>query len=90
MQLVHAHPFLRGTLSVHSRRCGKPRRCCARRQLHISLYGVQSHKGKPRRVYVPNVWEDRIRQAVQNHQEMQTLIEELSELEWKRLRARKE
>jgi hypothetical protein len=36
------------------------------------------------------VWEDRIRQAVQNHQEMQTLIEELSELEWKRLRARKE
>jgi hypothetical protein len=58
--------------------------------LHVSLYVVQSHGGRPRQVYVPKEWEERIRRAVQNHQEMQTLIEELSELEWKRLRERKE
>lgn len=89
-QLVHTRPLLRGTLSVRSRRCGKPNCRCARGELHVSLYLVQSHDGKPRQVYVPQEWEERIRQAVQNHQEIQGLIEELSEREWKRLRERKE
>jgi hypothetical protein len=89
-QLVHAHPFLRGTLAVRSRPCGKPNCRCARGELHVSLYVVQSHAGKPRQVYVPKQWEERIRQAVRNHQEIQTLLEELSEWEWKRLRERKE
>jgi len=89
-QLAHAYPFLRGTLSLRSRQCGKPNCRCARGQLHVSLYVVQSHDGRPRQVYVPKEWQERIRRAVQNHQEMQTLIEELSELEWKRLRERKE
>jgi hypothetical protein len=39
---------------------------------------------------VPKAWEERIRRAVQNHQQMQTLMEELSEREWQRLRERKE
>ena len=41
-------------------------------------------------MFVPRLWEDRVRQAVQNQQEMEKLIEELSDLEWKRLRERKE
>jgi hypothetical protein len=31
-----------------------------------------------------------VRQAVENHQEMERLIEELSDLEWKRVKERKE
>lgn len=89
-QLIQGHPFLRGTLSVRSRPCGKPHCRCARGELHVSLYVVQSHGGKPRQVYVPREWEGRIRQAVENHQEIQALIEELSEREWKRLQERKE
>jgi hypothetical protein len=50
---------------------------------------VQSHAGKPRQVYVPKEWEERVRHAVQNHQEIQALMEALSELEWKRLQERK-
>jgi len=34
--------------------------------------------------------EERVREAVKNHQEMERLIEELSDLEWKRLKERKE
>jgi hypothetical protein len=41
-------------------------------------------------MFVPRQWEDRVRQAVENQQEMEKLIEELSDLEWKRLRERKE
>jgi hypothetical protein len=41
-------------------------------------------------MFVPRQWEDSVRQAVENQQEMEKLIEELSDLEWKRLRERKE
>jgi hypothetical protein len=43
-----------------------------------------------RQMFVPRQWEDRVRQAVENQQEMEKLIEELSDLEWKRLQDRKE
>jgi hypothetical protein len=43
-----------------------------------------------RQLFVPRQWEGRIREAVKNHQEMEQLIEELSDLEWKRLKERKE
>lgn len=89
-QIAHALRLLRGTLSLRNVRCGKPTCRCARGQLHACLYLVQSHEGKLRQLYVPRPWEVRIRQAVRNHQEMQRLIEELSELEWKRLKERKE
>ena len=58
--------------------------------MHASLYLVQSQGGKLRQLCVPKAWEERIRQAVQNHQEMQRLIEELSQQEWQCLRERKE
>jgi len=89
-QLVHQRRFLRGTLSVRSRQCGKPNCRCARGEPHVSLYLVQSHGGKPRQVFVPKPWEDRIRAAVADYQQMQWLIEELSEMEWRRLMERKE
>jgi hypothetical protein len=40
-------------------------------------------------MFVPKEWEDRVRQAVENHQVMERLIEELSDLERQRLRERK-
>lgn len=89
-QLVHTRPLLRGTLSVRSRRCGKANCRCARGELHVSLYVVQSHDGKARQVCIPRRWEEPVRQAVKNHRQIQTLLEELSEAEWKRLRQRKE
>lgn len=89
-KLVHNYPFMRGTLSVRSRECGKPNCCCARGELHVSLYLIQSHDGKARQLYVPKAWEERVRRAVHNHQQIQALIEELSELQWRRLSQRKE
>jgi hypothetical protein len=73
-------------LSVRPRKCGKPNCRCARGELHSSLYLVQSHDGKPRQLCIPKPWEERVRQAVNDFQEMQRLIEEISELEWKRVR----
>ncbi len=69
--------------------CGKPNCRCARGELHKSLYLVQSQAGKLRQICVPKAWQQRIRQAVNDYRLMQKLIEEVSELEWKRLQEKK-
>ena len=88
-QLASGQWFLRGTLSQRSGKCGKPNCHCAKGELHQSLYLVQSQGGKPRQICVPQLWQQRVRQAVNDYRQMQQLIEEVSELEWKRLRERK-
>jgi hypothetical protein len=88
-QLASSQWFLRGTLSERFRKCGKSNCHCAQGDPHKSLYLVQSHAGKPRQICIPKVWEQRVRQAVSSYQQMQQFIEEVSELEWKRLRERK-
>ena len=62
---------------------------CTRGELHKSLYLVQSQGGKLRQICVPKAWQERIRRAVDDYRKMQELIEEVSELEWKRLKERK-
>ena len=88
-QLSSGQRFLRGTLSERSGKCGKANCRCTRGELHRSLYLVQSQDGKLRQICVPKAWQERVRQAVNDYRQMQKLIEEVSELEWKRLLARK-
>jgi hypothetical protein len=88
-QLVSGRWFLRGTLSERSGKCGKATCHCAKGELHQSLYLVQSHGGKPRQICVPQSWQPRIRQAVDDYQQMQRLLEEASDLEWARLKERR-
>src|ERR1700678_4850188 len=88
-QLATQHNFLRGTLSERAGKCGKANCRCARGELHKSLYLVQSQSGKLRQICVPQAWQERVRRAVDDYRKMQELIEEVSELEWKRLKERK-
>ncbi len=88
-QLASSQWLLRGTLSERSGKCGKPNCHCARGELHQSLYLVQSQQGKLRQGCVPKAWQARVRQAVDDYRKLQALIEEVSELEWNRLKERK-
>ena len=89
-QLASSHLFVRGTFSDRTTKCGKPNCHCATGVLlHPSIYLVQSHDGKLRQNCLPKAWRERERQAVKDYQEMQSLIELVSELEWKRLLERK-
>jgi len=88
-QLASTRWFLRGTLSERAAKCGKPGCHCAQGELHPSVYLVQSHGGKPRQICVPKAWQERVRRAVGDYRRMQELIEEVSELEWKRIEHRK-
>src|SRR5437899_13066169 len=84
-QLASGQWFLRGTLSQRSSKCGKPNCHCASGARHPSVYLVQSQAGKLRQICVPKAWQERVRQAVHDYQEVQRLIEEVSELEWKQI-----
>ena len=88
-QIASGERFLRGTLSERSSKCGKPNCRCADGARHTSLYLVQSHAGKVRQLCIPKALQDPVRQAVAEFQEMQRLLREVSELEWKRFLARK-
>jgi hypothetical protein len=88
-QIASGQWLLRGTLSDRSSKCGKANCHCANGELHPSVYLVQSQSGKLRQICVPKVWQERVRQAVRDYQEMQRLVEEVSQLEWKRLQERK-
>jgi hypothetical protein len=88
-QLTTSERFLRGTLSERSGKCGKPNCHCAAGEGHQSLYLLQSHAGKLRQWCVPKVLHDPVRRAVGEYQEIQRLMNEVSELEWKRLSAGK-
>lgn len=82
--------LLRGSLTVRKNTCGKANCRCARGDPHLALYLTQSHNGKPRQLYVPREWVERVRQAVSDYQELQRLVDELSEIEWKHLENREE
>ena len=88
-QIVSGERFLRGTLSERSSKCGKPNCHCVGGAEHTSLYLVQSQAGKVRQLCIPKALRDPVRQAVGEFQELQRLLGEVSELEWKRFLARK-
>jgi hypothetical protein len=88
-QIASNERFLRGTLSERSSKCGKPNCRCVDGERHASLYLVQGHAGAVRQLCIPKVLQDPVRQAVGEFQQMQRLLQEVSELEWKRFLARK-
>jgi len=88
-QLASTRWVLRGSLSERAGTCGKPNCRCAQGALHPSVYVVQSQGGKLRQICVPQAWQARVREAVNDYRRMQELIEAVSESEWKRLRERK-
>jgi hypothetical protein len=88
-QLVSTRWLLRGTLSERAGTCGKPNCRCAQGDLHRSLYLVQSQGGTLRQLCVPQAWQERVRQAVTDYRKLRDLLEEISELAWKRLKERR-
>ena len=89
VQIASGERFLHGSLSERSSKCGKPNCRCANGEGHASLYLVQGDAGKVRQLCIPKALQHPVRQAVGEFQEMQRLLQEVSELEWQRFLARK-
>lgn len=79
-RLISGRAILRGTLSMKSRSCGKPSCKCTQGEKHSSLYVAFSQEGKTKHIYVPKHKEEEVSQWVQQYQQVQELLEELSQV----------
>ena len=89
-QLLNQKGFLRGTLLVRQRVCGKPGCKCTRGQKHESLYLVRSEGGRTRQLYVPKAFESRVRQWVGHYHQARDFMEEISRIYWDKVRKRQD
>ena len=78
--------FIRGTLTVRERVCGKPRCRCLRGQKHIALFLTCGKGGKVEQLYIAPEKEEMVREWVKNYHTVKELVEEVSSSYWERLR----
>jgi hypothetical protein len=90
VRLLSGQPFLRASVLERRRVCGKPTCRCAkgRKYRHRSLYLVVAEGQRQRQLYVPQDWEERVRQWVENHRTLKGLIRQVSELYWQKVQRR--
>ena len=83
-QLVHGRWLLHGTVAPRQRVAASPLSLRPGSTARLALSGALAPgKGE---LFVPRSWEQRVRQAVADYQQLERLLEEVSEREWKRLR----
>ena len=88
VQLISQNALLRGTLSLRERTCGKKNCKCAHGEKHASLYLVLSQQGKLRQLFIPRRYEDAVRQAVAQYQEVRQLLESVSMIYFEKVKKR--
>lgn len=79
-KLAHEASLLCGSLVPMKRKCGKPNCRCTAGERHESLYLSIKIKGQRRLLYVPAPLEDMVRRAVQHHQGLRELVQQLSDI----------
>lgn len=87
-QLVTSYGFVRGSLSLREKSCGRPNCRCARGEKHVALYLVAREDGKLHQLFVPSELEATVREWVGTQQEIRDLLEELSRRQWAKLQRR--
>lgn len=83
---ISGKAFIRGTLTVRERVCGKPRCRCLRGNKHIALFLTRGKGGKVEQLYIPPEKEEMVRDWVKNYRTVKELVEEISSSYWERLR----
>ena len=81
--------ILRASILTLQTRCGKPTCRCAKGQKHRATVIEQSRKGKTRMRTIRPGQRREIEQWIQNWREIKALLEELSEIQWKKLEDKK-
>ena len=90
VRLCSRYGFLHATLNVRERSCGKSNCKCTTGEKHSSLYVVWQKDGELRQVCVPRAKEIEVRQWVKRYQEMQELLDEVSNFYWSKIQKKGE
>ena len=91
-QILGQPGLILGSLVVMRRKCGKESCGCSRnpRRRHRSLYLATNVEGQRRMIYIPQEWEDRIREWVDRYAAIRETLEQLSLACIRRLKSREE
>jgi hypothetical protein len=89
-QLLANQPFLRGTLALHYRSCGKAYCRCQKGQKHPALYLQIRHGDRWIRTYIPKALHETVRQWVENGRRVKRLVDQVSQHNLQALLERKE
>jgi hypothetical protein len=81
-QLISGGGFMRGTLTVREKVCGKSTCKCSRGEKHKTLYLVSSKDGKLRQLFVPRSQEGKVRKWLEQYRQVEEWLEEISDLHW--------
>lgn len=90
VRLVSRYGFLHGTVNVRERACGKSNCKCTRGEKHSSLYVVMREGGELRQQFIPKSRESEVYQWIERYQEIQKLIDEISNYYWDKIQKREE
>jgi hypothetical protein len=89
-QLLANQPFLRGTLALHYRSCGKAYCRCQKGQKHPALYLQIRYGDRWVRTYIPKALHETVRQWVETGHRIKRLVDQVSQDNFQALLARKE
>jgi Family of unknown function (DUF6788) len=89
-QLISGSGFMRGTLTVREKVCGKSSCKCARGEKHVALYLLSSKDGKLRQLFIPHSYEARVRKWLEQYKQVEELLEGISDLHWAKIKNREE
>ena len=87
-KLLSGQGILHGSLLRRRRVCGKPNCRCARGQRHEGLYLVVTEGGQSRQLYVPERFEQTVRDWIDQYGQARKLMDELSRIHWDKVRHR--
>jgi hypothetical protein len=81
-QLVSGKGLIRGTLTTRERVCGKQSCKCTREEKHVGLYLVVSREGKVRQLFIPQAYEQKVRQWIEEYRRAEELLDTIADLYW--------
>lgn len=86
-QYIGGMEIVRGNLVMRLHTCGKINcRCVTKGEKHKSLYISRSNKGRMEQQYISKDKEAQIKQWTKHYQEIQKLLEKISDIYWNRLK----
>jgi hypothetical protein len=89
-QFLANEPFLRGSLVLRHRSCGKPYCRCQRGQKHPALYLYTRSDGRQIATYIPRALHDTVRKWVDNGRRVKRLVDQVSQHNLQTLLQRKQ
>lgn len=88
-QILNGSGLLHGSLIARERSCGRKGCRCERGEKHPALYVYRQQDGKLRQLYVGKQHEADVRRWIEQDKQLRALLEELWEIHWQRVKARK-